>query len=137
MQSVQEHCCICFSLVCPLPWFFLTLSCLAPITSHVTNAEGHITRQVACAKGNVACYIPPSTRNCPKHVWHGSKTCLQMPRWTTMGAKGRLGEKTLQPNSCTHCINNYGHICNVRGIKWLAIHLPFPLLYQTQLSWAS
>jgi hypothetical protein len=62
------------------PFYFFTLSCFAPITSPVTSIKGHITCQGACAKGLEACYIPLAPLTCPKHVWHGPKSYLEMPR---------------------------------------------------------
>ncbi len=50
----------------PLFFFFSALSCFAPITSHVMSTKGHVTCQVACGKGLVACYTPPNTSNKPQ-----------------------------------------------------------------------
>jgi hypothetical protein len=62
------------------PFYFLTLSCFAPITSPVRSIKGHITCQGACAKGLEACYIPLVPLTCPKHVWREPNSCLEMPR---------------------------------------------------------
>ncbi len=56
----------CFPLSLPFALSFFTLSCFGPITSHVMSTKGHITYQVGCAKGLVACYIPRSIPNMHK-----------------------------------------------------------------------
>ncbi len=66
------------------------------LTSSVICTKGHLTRQVACAKGLVACYIPPSTHNMPKNI-----------------SRNALGEKELQQYSLTICP------CNVRVTQHL------------------
>jgi hypothetical protein len=84
-NSVVEYHCNIFPLVCPLP-------CFAPISSQVRAhpTKRHVTCQVACAKGLVACYIPLSTPNM-------SKTCLEMPRWGKKKlGKGQTGEKIIE-----------------------------------------
>jgi hypothetical protein len=63
-----------------LAFYFFTLSCFAPISSPVRSIKGHITCQGACAKGLEACYIPLAPLTCPRHAWHGPKSCLEMPR---------------------------------------------------------
>jgi hypothetical protein len=107
----------CFPLSLPFALIF-TLSCFAPITSHVMSTKGHITYQVGCAEGLVACYIPPSIPNMPK-------TCLEMPRWKKNGAKGRLWEKELQQDSCT-ALTTTG-ICNVRALSLSLLKLIFEI----------
>ncbi len=66
-----------FPSVCPLPLWFFTLSCFAPINYHVTSIKGEgrmITCYVACAKCliHTACLlhaplIAPVT--CPKNMY--------------------------------------------------------------------
>jgi len=55
-----------FSFSLPFALFFSALSCFAPITSHVMSTKGHVTCQVACGKGLVACYTPPNTSSKPQ-----------------------------------------------------------------------
>lgn len=101
MQSVREYYCNFFPSVCCLPLLF-TLSCFAPLTSHVTTTKGHRTCYVSCVEGLVACYIPPRTVRCPKHVWHALNTSRNA-RWKKENrAKGRRGKK--------NCSNTFVHL---------------------------
>jgi hypothetical protein len=53
------------------------LSCFAPITSHVMSTKGHVTCQVACGKGLVACYTHPLTPvTSRKQIWSENKGCV-------------------------------------------------------------
>lgn len=55
---------VSLSLVCPRPCVFFTLSCFAPVTSHVMSAKGHVTCQIACAKDQCCSMLyAPSTQN--------------------------------------------------------------------------
>jgi hypothetical protein len=57
------------------------------------RTKGHITCQVACAKGLVACYISPSTHNMGK-TW--TQNMSRNAKVKKTGADwGRLGEKEL------------------------------------------
>jgi hypothetical protein len=51
-------------------------------------------------------YFPLTPGTCPKHVWHGPKTSLEILKWKKMGQRADWGKK-LQQNFCA-AINFFG-----------------------------
>jgi hypothetical protein len=73
-------------------------------------------------------HTPPlAPVSCPKHVWNGSWTCLEMPRWKEKkkeGAKGRPGEKKVAAVTLVLTALATPGICNVRALWPLEIPIP-------------
>ncbi len=81
---------IFFASICPLPHIFFTLSCFAPINSHVISTKGHGNMIGSMCQGSHN--MPENMLHAPKHVyitWGYSKV-------KKYGTKGRLGKKLQQ-----------------------------------------
>ncbi len=83
-----------FSISLPLDLFFCCLVVFCTHNLPCYEYKGHVTYQVVCTEGLVACYTYPSTHRMPK-------TCRNA-NVEKNGGKGQTGGKNC---SSTHCIN--------------------------------